>query len=42
MKKAEVQMTFFKKVKPNVFDKIIEKEENDGHIKLGMYGKVKF
>ena len=33
MKKAEVQMTFFKKVKPNVFDKIIEKEENDGHIK---------
>lgn len=33
MKKAEVQMTYFKKVKPNVFDKIVELLEEEGEIK---------
>ncbi len=33
MKKAEVQMTYFKKIKPNVFDRIVEQIEADGHIK---------
>lgn len=33
MKKAEVQMTYFKKVKPNVFDKIVEQMEADEQIK---------
>lgn len=33
MKKAEVQMTYFKKVKPNVFDRILELLEAEGHIK---------
>ena len=33
MKKAEVQMTYFKKIKPNVFDRILELLEEEGHIK---------
>ena len=33
MKKAEVQMTYFKKVKPNVFDKIVELLEEEGTLK---------
>lgn len=33
MKKAEVQMTYFKKMKPNVFDKILEMFEEQGSIK---------
>lgn len=33
MKKAEVQMTFFKKVKPNVFDKIVELLEEKQTVK---------
>ena len=33
MKKAEVQMTYFKKMKPNVFDKVLERLESEGHIK---------
>lgn len=33
MKKAEVQMTYFKKMKPNVFDKILEMFEEQGNIK---------
>ncbi len=33
MKKAEAQMTHFKSIKPNVFDKIIELFEAEGHIK---------
>lgn len=32
MKKAEVQMTYFKKMKPNVFDRMIERLEETGHI----------
>lgn len=33
MKKAEVQMTYFQKMKPNVFDKVVELLEADGHVK---------
>ena len=33
MKKAEVQVTHFPKIKPNVFDKIIEKLIDEGHLK---------
>ena len=33
MKKAEVQVTHFPKIKPNVFDKIIEKLIDVGHLK---------
>lgn len=33
MKKAEVQMTYFKKMKPNVFDKILEMFEEQKNIK---------
>lgn len=33
MKKAEVQMTYFKKIKPNVFDKIIDQMEEEGAVK---------
>lgn len=33
MKKAEVQMTLFKQVKPNVFDKMVEAFEADGKVK---------
>lgn len=33
MKKAEVQMTYFKKIKPNVFDRILELLEAEGNIK---------
>lgn len=33
MKKAEVQVTYFPKIKPNVFDKIIEKLVDEGHLK---------
>ncbi len=33
MKKAEVQMTYFKKMKPNVFDKILELYEEQDNIK---------
>lgn len=33
MKKAEVQMTYFKKMKPNVFDKMIDLLESEGDIK---------
>ncbi len=33
MKKAEVQMTHFKKIKPNVFDRIVEAYEAAGQIK---------
>ncbi len=33
MKKAEVQMTYFKKMKPNVFDKILEMFEEQENIK---------
>ena len=33
MKKAEVQMTYFKKVKPNVFDKIVELLEEKQAVK---------
>lgn len=33
MKKAEVQITYFKKIKANVFDKIIEDFEKTGQIK---------
>lgn len=33
MKKAEVQMTYFQKMKPNVFDKVVELLEADGHVR---------
>lgn len=33
MKKAEAQMTHFKKMKPNVFDRVIAMLEENGHIK---------
>jgi len=33
MKKAEVQMTYFNNIKPNVFDRILELLEEEGHIK---------
>jgi len=33
MKKAEVQMTHFKGIKPNVFDKIVESYEAAGQVK---------
>ena len=33
MKKAEVQMTHFKGMKPNVFDKVIELLETEGYVK---------
>ena len=33
MKKAEVQMTYFQKIKPNVFDQILEMLENGGSLK---------
>lgn len=33
MKKAEIQMTHFRKIKPNVFDRIIELMDNDGVLK---------
>lgn len=33
MKKAEVQMTYFQKMKPNVFDKILEKLVDGGCVK---------
>lgn len=33
MKKAEVQMTYFQKMKPNVFDKVVELLEAQQHIK---------
>ena len=33
MKRAEVQITYFKKIKPNVFDRILELLEEEGHIK---------
>ncbi len=33
MKKAEVQMTYFKKMKPNVFDKVVELFEGQQNIK---------
>ena len=33
MMKAEVQMTYFQKMKPNVFDKVVELLEADGHVK---------
>ena len=33
MKKAEVQVTHLPKIKPNVFDKIIEKLIDEGHLK---------
>ena len=32
-KKAEVQMTHFKGMKPNVFDKVIELLETEGYVK---------
>ena len=33
MKKAEVQMTHFKGMKPNVFDKVVELLETEGYVK---------
>ena len=33
MKKAEIQTTYFQKIKPNVFDKILEMLENQGSLK---------
>ena len=33
MKKAEVQMTCFKKMKPNVFDRMVDRLEEKGHIR---------